>query len=211
MEPDQILLRGSSLRNTEWVIGVCVFTGHETKIMMNSSKAIDKQSKLEIATEKYLLLVVLIQFLICLIAAIVQSFWASFYAADTWYLSLGTDDSSATSEFFITFGTWFVNMMNLVPISLIVTLEMVKFIQAYFINQDVSILDEERDIETKVQSSNLNEELGMVHNIFSDKTGTLTQNIMEFKKFSAGDVSYGVDDPAVIEYDPGVTNVNFQD
>lgn len=128
MEPDQILLRGSSLRNTEWVIGVCVFTGHETKIMMNSSKAIDKQSKLEIATEKYLLLVVLIQFLICLIAAIVQSFWASFYAADTWYLSLGTDDSSATSEFFITFGTWFVNMMNLVPISLIVTLEMVKFI-----------------------------------------------------------------------------------
>ena len=65
-------------------------------------------------------------------------------------------------------------MMNLVPISLIVTLEMVKFIQAYFINQDVTILDEERDIETKVQSSNLNEELGMVHNIFSDKTGTLT-------------------------------------
>ena len=70
-------------------------------------------------------------------------------------------------------------------------------------------MDEERDIETKVQSSNLNEELGMVHNIFSDKTGTLTQNIMEFKKFSAGDISYGVDDPAVIEYDPGVTNVNF--
>ena len=197
------------MRNTEWVIGVCVFTGHETKIMMNSSKATDKQSKLEIATEKYLLLVVLIQFLICLVAAIVQSFWASFYAADTWYLSLSTDGGSATSEFFITFGTWFVNMMNLVPISLIVTLEMVKFIQAYFINQDVSILDEERDIETKVQSSNLNEELGMVHNIFSDKTGTLTQNIMEFKKFSAGNVSYGVDDPAAIAYDPGVTNVNF--
>ena len=155
------------------------------------------------------MLVVLIQFLICLVAAIVQSFWASFYAADTWYLSLSTDGGSATSEFFITFGTWFVNMMNLVPISLIVTLEMVKFIQAYFINQDVSILDEERDIETKVQSSNLNEELGMVHNIFSDKTGTLTQNIMEFKKFSAGNVSYGVDDPAAIAYDPGVTNVNF--
>ena len=151
-----------------------MFTGHETKIMMNSSKAEYKQSKLEIATEKYLLLVVLIQFLICLVAAIVQSFWASFYAADTWYLSLSTDGGSATSEFFITFGTWFVNMMNLVPISLIVTLEMVKFIQAYFINQDVTILDEERDIETKVQSSNLNEELGMVHNIFSDKTGTLT-------------------------------------
>ena len=102
-------------------------------------------------------------------------------------------------------------MMNFVPISLIVTLEMVKFIQAYFINVDVMIFDEERGIETKVQSSNLNEELGMVHNIFSDKTGTLTQNIMEFKKFSAGDVSYGVDDPPQKNYEPGVTNVNFYD
>lgn len=65
-------------------------------------------------------------------------------------------------------------MMNFVPISLIITLEMVKFIQAFFINVDAMIFDEERGIEAKVQSSNLNEELGMVHNIFSDKTGTLT-------------------------------------
>ena len=49
----------------------------------------------------------------------------------------------------------------------------------------------------------------MVHFVFSDKTGTLTQNIMEFKKFSAGDTSYGVDDPTVIAYAPGITNVNF--
>ena len=65
-------------------------------------------------------------------------------------------------------------MMNFVPISLIITLEMVKFIQAFFINVDAMIFDDERGIEAKVQSSNLNEELGMVHNIFSDKTGTLT-------------------------------------
>ena len=146
MEPDQILLRGSSLRNTEWIIGVCVFTGHETKIMMNSAKAIQKKSKLEIATEKYLLLVVLIQFLVCLVAAVVNTIWAKLNATEHWYLDMGVDDSSVTGEALITFGTWFVNMMNLVPISLIVTLEMVKFIQAYFINQDALILDEERDI-----------------------------------------------------------------
>ena len=51
----------------------------------------------------------------------------------------------------------------------------------------------------------------MVHYIFSDKTGTLTQNIMEFKRFSAGDVSYGTDNPQGVQYDLGVTNVNFQD
>ena len=101
--------------------------------------------------------------------------------------------------------------MNFVPISLLVTLEMINFIQAYFINVDVTIMDEERDIQATVQSSNLNEELGMVHNIFSDKTGTLTQNIMEFKRFSAGPYEYGKSDPSPFDYPPGVTNVNFED
>mmetsp|Transcript_3429 Transcript_3429/g.4369 ORF Transcript_3429/g.4369 Transcript_3429/m.4369 type:complete len:126 (-) Transcript_3429:628-1005(-) len=44
--PDQILLRGSCLRNTEWIIGICTYSGHETKIMMNSSNARTKTSKI---------------------------------------------------------------------------------------------------------------------------------------------------------------------
>lgn len=65
-------------------------------------------------------------------------------------------------------------MMNFVPISLIVSLELVKFFQGAFIQYDVMIYDEEKDLSAKAQSSNLNEELGMVNYIFSDKTGTLT-------------------------------------
>jgi len=73
------------------------------------------------------------------------------------------------------------------------------------------IFDVEKGLEAGVNSSNLNEELGMVHYIFSDKTGTLTQNIMEFKRFSVGTQSYGISEPRKIEYPPGVTNVNFDD
>lgn len=76
--------------------------------------------------------------------------------------------------FIIKFGSWFLSMINLVPISLIVSLEMVKFIQAFFISYDSLMYDEEKDIYAKAQSSNLNEELGTVHYVFSDKTGTLT-------------------------------------
>ena len=211
MDPDQILLRGSSLRNTEWVIGVCIFTGHETKVMLNSARSVAKRSKLEIATNQYIVLIILIQIGVCLTAATYQTVWAYFTGVNHWYLDLSLEGGKVHHLAFITFGTWFINMMNFVPISLIITLEMVKFIQAYFINVDMSIFDEEKGIETKVQSSNLNEELGMVHNIFSDKTGTLTQNVMEFKKFSAGNVSYGFDHPAKRTYDLGVTNVNFED
>jgi len=65
-------------------------------------------------------------------------------------------------------------MMNFVSISLLVSLEMVKFYQASFMEYDYLMYDLTKDLSCKVQSSNLNEELGMVNYIFSDKTGTLT-------------------------------------
>ena len=101
-------------------------------------------------------------------------------------------------------------MMNFVSISLLVSLEMVKFVQGSFIESDWMIYDEQKDMAAKAQSSNLNEELGMVKYIFSDKTGTLTQNIMEFKKFSAGMYTYGKSNPVQQTYPKGLTNVNFE-
>lgn len=70
--------------------------------------------------------------------------------------------------------------------------------------------DESKDLPAVVQASNLNEELGQVEYIFSDKTGTLTCNIMDFRKFSAGPFSYGTD----LNQDPSrsrIENVNFED
>lgn len=63
-------------------------------------------------------------------------------------------------------------------------------IQAIFINMDIDMYHEESDTPAMARTSNLNEELGMVKYIFSDKTGTLTRNVMEFKKCSVARTIY---------------------
>jgi magnesium-transporting ATPase (P-type) len=74
------LLRGSSLRNTEWVYGVAVFTGHETKVMRNSTNSKAKKSKIELVTDKYILITILIQTLLSLTAGFLASFWVKYFA-----------------------------------------------------------------------------------------------------------------------------------
>jgi len=78
-----------------------------------------------------------------------------------------------------------------VPISLLVTVEMVKYVQAMFIEWDADMICPEKGIAASVQQSSLNEELGQVSYVLSDKTGTLTCNHMVFKKMSIGGASYG--------------------
>lgn len=89
------------------------------------------------------------------------------------------------------FFTWILLFVNFVPISLLVTIEVVKYYQAGFIGHDVRMYNIEKDLPAKVQSQNLNEQLGQIEYIFSDKTGTLTENIMDFRQISVGQKSYG--------------------
>uniref|UniRef100_A0A8D2L090 Phospholipid-transporting ATPase n=1 Tax=Varanus komodoensis TaxID=61221 RepID=A0A8D2L090_VARKO len=186
--PDQILLRGAQLRNTQWVHGIIVYTGHDTKLMQNSTSPPLKLSNVERITNIQILFLFCILIAISLICSIGSVIWNQKHEERDWYINL---NYGGASNFGLNFLTFIILFNNLIPISLLVTLEVVKFIQAYFINWDIDMHYEPTDTAAMARTSNLNEELGQVKYIFSDKTGTLTCNVMQFKKCTIAGIAYG--------------------
>lgn len=183
----QLLLRGCSLQNTEFVFGVVIYTGHDTKIMLNSKKAASKSSNVLKKMNKILYSVFGFQMFLCLLLAGLSVNWMDKEVDKHYYLDLSNSDMGLT--YFIQVLTYLVAYSHLIPISLYVALEVLKLGQAFLISQDLKMYY--NDKPANCRSSDLVEELGQVEFVFSDKTGTLTCNEMEFRKCSINGISYG--------------------
>uniref|UniRef100_A0A8C0LHS5 Phospholipid-transporting ATPase n=1 Tax=Canis lupus dingo TaxID=286419 RepID=A0A8C0LHS5_CANLU len=189
--PDQVLLRGTQLKNTQWVLGIVVYTGFETKFMQNSIKSPLKKSRVEKVTNVQILVLFVLLLAMSLVSCVGAILWNVEVWVSKWYLF----------SFYLNLGfdllVFIILYHNLIPISLLVTLEIVKYVQAMFINWDEDMHYKENNIYAIARTSNLNEELGQVKYLFSDKTGTLTCNIMKFKKCSIAGIIYGLS-PSVL-------------
>lgn len=197
LDPNQILLRDSKLRNTTYIYGVVIFTGHDTKVMQNATKSPSKRSTIERKMDKIIYVLFTFLVLISLISSIGFAVKTKYDMPDWWYMQpvnnpgLYNPKNPAASGF-LHLVTALIMYGYLIPISLYVSIEVVKVWQAMFINQDIQMYDEESGNPAQARTSNLNEELGQVDTILSDKTGTLTCNQMDFLKCSIAGVSYGV-------------------
>lgn len=194
LSPNQLLLRGCSLRNTECIVGAVIFTGHETKVMMNSMKIPSKRSTLEKKLDKLILTLFTVLFCMCLLGSIGSGI---FINRKYYYLRFDSSEAQFDPDgrfvvAILTFFTLITLYSPIIPISLYVSVEMIKFIQStQFINNDLRMYHAESNTPALARTSNLNEELGQVEYIFSDKTGTLTRNLMEFFKCSIAGEVYG--------------------
>ncbi|XP_059278356.1 phospholipid-transporting ATPase 3-like isoform X2 [Lycium ferocissimum] len=195
LNPNQLLLRGCSLRNTHYIVGAVIFTGQETKVMMNSMKIPSKRSTLEKKLDKLIIALFSALLCMCLLGAIGSGI---FINKKYYYLRFesGSEPQSDPDNRFVvavlTMFTLITLYSPIIPISLYVSVEMIKFIQSNkFINNDLRMYHAESNTPAQARTSNLNEELGQVEYIFSDKTGTLTRNLMEFFKCSIGGEIYG--------------------
>jgi phospholipid-transporting ATPase len=193
LAPDQLLLRGATLRNTPWIHGIVVFSGHETKLMRNATATPIKRTAVERTVNIQILMLVSILIALSVVSSVGDLVIRKTRSETLAYLNYGSVNTG--KQFIMDIFTYWVLYSNLVPISLFVTIEIVKYFQAFLINSDLDIYYDKTDTPATCRTSSLVEELGQIEYIFSDKTGTLTCNMMEFKQVSIAGIQYGDDVP----------------
>ncbi|KAB0344718.1 hypothetical protein FD754_021644, partial [Muntiacus muntjak] len=189
---EKIILRGCVLRNTSWCFGMVIFAGPDTKLMQNSGKTKFKRTSIDRLMNTLVLWI--FGFLICLgtILAIGNSIWEN-QVGDQFRTFLFRNEGEKNSVFsgFLTFWSYIIILNTVVPISLYVSVEVIRLGHSYFINWDRKMYYSRKATPAEARTTTLNEELGQIEYVFSDKTGTLTQNIMTFKKCSINGRIYG--------------------
>ncbi|XP_033957286.1 phospholipid-transporting ATPase IH isoform X1 [Pseudochaenichthys georgianus] len=211
---ENLLLRGATLKNTEHIYAVAIYTGMETKMALNYQSKTQKRSAVEKSMNAYLVVYLCILISKALINTLLKYVWQADSNRDEPWYNNRTDTERQRHiviRAFTDFLAFMVLFNYIIPVSMYVTVEMQKFLGSYFIMWDDDMFDEELGERAVVNTSDLNEELGQVEYVFTDKTGTLTENNMEFIECCVDGHIYVADAICNGQVMPGATSMDMID
>ena len=193
---DNIMLKGTILKNTKFIYGIVVYAGHQTKIMKNSHKPEPKTSKMIKTMDKLLYSLFSFTLLLCLVFAFLCNKFEDDYGNKYDYIFINANNEKSKNKpvkILIYFIIFFIDYYQIIPISLYVCMEIIKIYQNILLYYDFEMYDLKNDKPAESRESGLLEQLGQIDFLFSDKTGTLTMNQMEFKKCFINGKIYGAE------------------
>nr|XP_025966960.1 phospholipid-transporting ATPase IK [Dromaius novaehollandiae] len=191
LDSERILLRGCKIRNTDVCYGLVIYAGFDSKIMRNCGKIKQKKTKLDHMMDRLVIIIFLVLLVISLCLAIASGFWARRFQEKHSYLSTLYKHTTPAKQAFFNFWGFTILLSIIIPMSMYITFEFIYLVNSFFINWDLEMYYAIKDIPAKARSTSLIDQLGQIEYIFSDKTGTLTQNIMSFKKCCINGTIYG--------------------
>lgn len=187
LDASNLMLRGCILRNTDYVYGVVVYTGFDTKVALNMRHPPSKMGEIERKLNQVVIFLFFVLFVLVFGAAIASGILQGNQGLGQWYMGENRT-FSGTGAFGRGLGTFVILFSTFIPVSLFVTLEFIRVLQALFMSADFRMKTKTQAVVAR--ATNLNETLGEVEHILSDKTGTLTENIMNYVACSAGGKIY---------------------
>lgn len=181
----ELLHRGTTLRNTEEVVGIVVNTGEECKIRMNANH--HPRAKKPALEQMYNYIIIsLAIYMVCLSSGLSGGYrlWQDRTEKSSWYLQ-----GSAVNFHEIIIG-FLIQFNNVIPLALFVSLEIVKLWQQWNLNSDIEIYDKTSETPTRCNTNTILENLGQISYVLTDKTGTLTENLLTFRKMTIAGISW---------------------
>lgn len=195
---ENLLLRDCYLKNTDYIEGIVVYAGQDTKAMLNNGGPRHKRTGLERLMNIEVVWCVVILAVLCIIGATGATLWSSTYNKDVPFLPPDVDNDGephAVVRAFLSFLTYIILLQVMIPLSLYVTIELTKLAQIYHIHNDIQLYDPETNKRVQCRAMNITEDLGQIQYIFSDKTGTLTENKMMFRRCCIAGQDFNHDAP----------------